>query len=318
MKSLTRSETAQWLMQRDHFAILSHNKPDGDTSGSAALLCLGLRSLGKQAYVVENPELTDRYRDLHEGITKSQAEPEDTIVSVDIPAINMIPEAFRQYLGRIELRIDHHGRAQSFTEYELVDPCMGACAELIYDVLMEMGVTLDQDMARALYTAVSTDTGCFRYVHNAHSFLVAAACAETGLDLFPINQRLHDTNTRSKLRMHGWIVENTRLLQNGKVAICVLPAHVERELEVTEDDMENIAAFPRTIEGVCIAAMLREDRNGNAKLSVRAVPGYDSAAVCVKFGGGGHTGAAGADTKLPMAQAAEAVEKVLLELEYGE
>lgn len=315
MTSLTRSETAAWLRSHDNFAILSHKRPDGDTVGSAALLCLGLRALGKTAYVVENREVTARYQDLHQGLTKPAAEESDTVVSVDIASVSMVPEDFQCYLGRIALRIDHHGRATSFTELEMVDPDAGACAEIIYDVLLELGVKLDQQMARALYTAVSTDTGCFRYVHNAHSFLAAAACAQTGLDLYPINQRLHDTNTRSKLRLQGWMVEHTKLLRDGTVAICVLPKTVEQELEVTEDDMENISAFPRTIEGVCIAATLRENEEGQAKLSVRAVPGYDASAVCARFGGGGHAGAAGANTKLPLAEAAAAVEQALLELE---
>lgn len=318
MKSLTRTETARWLLERDHFAILTHSRPDGDTLGSAAGLCLGLRSLGKTVYILENPEITPKYADLHVGLTKQQAEQDDVLVSVDVAAAGMFPERFQEYQGKIQLRIDHHGRADSFTDAQLVDPSMGACAEIIYDVLMEMGVTLDQNMARGLYTAVSTDTGCFRYVHNAHSFQVAAACVATGLDVFPINQRLHDTHTLSRLRLQGWIAEHTKFFRGGRLALCVLPKAVEEELGVTEDDTENIGAFPRTIEGVCLAATLRENADAEAKLSVRSIPGYDASSVCARFGGGGHAGAAGANTHMPLKEAAEQVEQVLLELEIAE
>ena len=314
MKKLTRTETAAWLKEHDNFAILTHTRPDGDTVGSAAGLCLGLRSLGKTAHVLRNPEVTPRYADIHRGFVKDHAEEGDTLVSVDVAADTMLPEGFREYLGRIGLRIDHHGTARSFTEAELVDPTMASCAEIVWDVLTEMGVVLDQETARGLYTGISTDTGCFRYVHNSHCFLAAAACTATGLDVFGINQRLHDTNTLSRLRLQGWIVEHTRLMAGGRLALCVLPRSVEQELGVTEDDRENIGAFPRTIEGVCLAATLRETDEGEAKLSVRSIPGYDSAAVCARFGGGGHAGAAGANTHLPLQEAAQAVEKILTEM----
>ena len=79
--------------------------------------------------------------------------------------------------------------------------------------------------------------------------------------------------------------------------------------------MYNISSFPRTVAGVCMAATLRETTDGDVKMSVRAVPGYDATAVTVKFGGGGHKGAAGASVKLPMEEAAKAVEAAMMELE---
>ena len=115
--------------------------------------------------------------------------------------------------------------------------------------------------------------------------------------------------------MQGWIVEHMKLLAGGKMAICAIPRAVEEELGVTPDDMDNISSFPRTVAGVCVAATLRETADGDTKISVRAVPGYDAAKVTEKFGGGGHKGAAGASLKMPLGEAAEAVEKAMLELE---
>ena len=67
MKYLTRIDCADWLLDGDRFTILTHRKPDGDTVGSAAALCLGLRQLGKTAHVLENPELTPLFAPLLEG-----------------------------------------------------------------------------------------------------------------------------------------------------------------------------------------------------------------------------------------------------------
>ena len=192
---MTRTEVAAWLQQRNDFLILSHRRPDGDTLGSTAALCLGLRQLGKRAYILENPETTVLYRHLHQGLTKPQAEEGDVLISVDVASPGMLGESARSLQEKIALRIDHHCTATSFTPDELVDGDAGACGEIIYDVLMEMGVKLDKPLAEALYTAVSTDTGCFRYANTTdHSFLVAAACAAAGGDLHTINQQIFDTN----------------------------------------------------------------------------------------------------------------------------
>ena len=315
MKNLTRSECAQFLLEHDNFLILSHRRPDGDTTGSSAALCLGLRQLGKTAWVLENKEVSERFQWLHAGLTKSAPDGNETIVSTDVASPAMLPESFKGLLGSIALRIDHHGSATSFTDLELVDPHSASCAELILDVLNLMGVEADQKIAEAVYVGASTDTGCFRYANTtAHTFQTAAACAQAGARIYELNQELFETNTLGKLKMQAWIVEHMKMLAGGTMAICAIPRGVEAELGVTPDDMDNISSFPRTVAGVRMAATLRETADGDTKISVRAVPGFDAARVTEKFGGGGHKGAAGASLKVPLAEAAEAVEKAMLEL----
>lgn len=316
MKKLTRSEAALFLASHDHFCILSHHRPDGDTVGSSAALCRGLRQLGKTAHVLVNEEVTQRFLWLHEGLTKEKAEEGDTIVSVDVASPGMLPGAFAPLKDRIALRIDHHFSAASFTEEELVDPGSASCAELVWDVLEEMGVTMDESIAEAVYVGTSTDTGCFRFANTtAHTFETAAKCAGAGARIYELNQVLFETNSLGRLQMQAWIVENLRILPSGKMAVCAIPRSVEEKIGVTEDDMDNISAFPRTVAGVCMAATLRENREGGVKLSVRAIPGYDATLVTERFGGGGHKGAAGATIRLPLEEAAQAVADAMLEQE---
>jgi len=313
MKILTKEQTAEYLTQNDGFVILTHRRPDGDTLGSAAVLCRGLRQLGKAAHILRNPEITAKYAHLHEGLTTETVADSDILIAVDTASAGMLPETFAPYADRIALRIDHHGTADSFTEMELVEPGAAACGELVCRVLLLMGVQVDKPMANALYTAISTDTGCFRYANTTPEILECAAmCAYCGADLFAINQELFDTNSLGRLRVQGWIVEHAIFLENGAIAICPLPRAVEEELGLTEDDLENISGFPRSIEGVKIAATLREESSGRIKISVRAVPGYDAAAICASFGGGGHKGAAGASMTCSMNEAVAAIKDVLL------
>ena len=314
MKILTRAEAAGFLLAHDNFTILTHRRPDGDTIGSAAALCLGLRKLGKTAHVLENTEVTERFSWLLEGLTKQEAAQKDTVVSVDVASPGMLPKAFEIYKDRVQLRIDHHASATSFTEEELVDGGSASCAELVCDLLTILGIPMDKQIAEAVYVGMSTDTGCFRFANTtAHSFTVAAVCAQAGAEIYRLNQMLFETVTLTKLKMQSFIVENTKLLRDGRFAICPIPRAVEEAIGVTEDDMDNISSFPRTISGVEMAATLRQTKDGDTKISVRAVPGLDAAAVCAKFGGGGHKGAAGGSTHLGLEEAAKAVEEAMLE-----
>lgn len=316
MKKLTRTEAAEFLKARDHFVILTHVRPDGDTVGSAAALCLGLRSLGKTAHVLYNPGVTPRYAWLHQGLTVQTPGEGDTILSTDVASPQMLPPEFDSLAQRVSLRIDHHGSATSFGEYELVDPHSASCAEVVWDVLEILGCPMTPGLGDALYVGLSTDTGCFRFANTtAHTFRTAAVCAQYGARIFELNQQLFETNTLGKLRMQGWIVEHMKLLEGGSLAVCPIPREVEEQIGVTSDDMDNISNFPRTVAGVNMAATLRQTPQGEVKLSVRAVPGYDASIVAQRFGGGGHKGAAGGILKgMGLNEAAAAVEAVMKEL----
>ena len=228
------------------------------------------------------------------------------MVTVDVASAGMLPDCFKHLT--YDLRIDHHGNATSFTPVELVEPGAAACGEIVYGVLTEMGAELDIPMANALYTAISTDTGCFRYANTtADTFAAASACAKAGAEVFTINQALFETNSLARLKVQSYMLQNAIFLQEGKVAVCPLPKAVEKECGANEDDLDNISGFPRTIEGVKLAVTIREEGTERVKMSVRAVPGQDASALCAKFGGGGHKGAAGASMNMTMAEAVEAV-----------
>ena len=306
---MTRNECAAWLQSHDNFCILTHARPDGDTIGSATALCVGLRQLGKTAHVLNNTEASPFLRRCLLGLTVDEPESTNTLISVDVASPHLLPPEYRQYLGRIAMRIDHHATATSFTTEEYVDASYAACGEIIYELLTEMGAEMTKELAWRLYIAISTDTGCFRYSNTtAHTYRVAAACAETGADLYPITQELFDTTSISELKLQNWIVEHAQFLCGGKAAVCGIPAAMEAN--VSREDLEGMSGFLRSIEGVCISATLREIEGG-CKVSVRAVPGFDAAAICKKLGGGGHKGAAGANLALPMESALKVVTAAL-------
>ena len=313
MTELTRLDCADWLLDRDHFVILTHRKPDGDTVGSAAGLCLGLRSLGKTAHILENPDITPLFAPLVEGLTKPEPEEGDILVAVDVAADNMLPRAYDGLKNSIDLRIDHHGSGREYTPRELVESDSAACAEIIWELLLDMEVEPDKRMAEAIYIGVATDTGCFRFANTtAHTFDVAADCLAAGAEVSGWNQKLFDTKSLPKLKLESWIVEHVQFLCGGDYAICGLPKAVEEEIGVDEDDMNDISSFLRSIEGVKMSALLRQSDETHIKVSVRAVPGYSAAVICEQFGGGGHAGAAGCSVKMSMESAMETIGKALV------
>ena len=137
MKILTRNECARYLLSRDNFCILSHRRPDGDTIGSSAALCLGLRSLGKKAYVLFNCEVSDRFAWLLGDLTKEAVEEGDTVVSVDVASPGMLPKAFEG--RRTVLRFD----GVSSCYYAFVNGQYAGFGKLIdgFDVLDKIATT---------------------------------------------------------------------------------------------------------------------------------------------------------------------------------
>lgn len=292
-------QTAAWLLARNHFTILTHRRPDGDTVGCAAALCAGLRSLGKDASVLRNPQITERYGAYLEGLTATEAE--GCIVSTDVSSRAQMP---LNYSGRVDLCIDHHGSNDGYAEATCLEAESGACAELVYKILKAMKVSITPAMADALYVGVSTDTGCFRYANTSpQSLRTAAELKEAGADTVSINRAIFEIKSKARFAVEAYLAENLKLYAGGKVGICILPDAVNRRIGASEDDIDSLAGFARTLEGVEIGALLRDLPTGQSKVSLRTDSRlWDASAICSLMGGGGHAAAAGAAMNCPLAE----------------
>ena len=284
MKQLTIREAADFLLRNDNYVLLTHRRPDGDTIGSAAALCAGLRSLGKTAHVLENPQFTEKFRPWLGKLTCETLPSSACVVSVDIAAENLLP--FDLPDCAVELQIDHHAGNRQFGLQAFVDASAAACGEIILRLLQLMDVKLDASMGAALYVAISTDTGCFRFNNTtANTLRCAAACKDTGADTFAINTALFMTKRLPRLQLEARLTEKMEFYAGGAVAVNTLPNALLVELGLTEDDVDDISGFSREIAGVEIGVMLREGPDGG-KISLRCSPKYDAAAICARLGGG--------------------------------
>lgn len=308
----TVEEAAKWLRSRDDFLILTHRRPDGDATGCALALCLGLRSLGKTAHIWENPQFTARYANRLAGLTTKETT--GTLVAVDLATESLLPMGGEDFAGKIQLCLDHHPSNTGYAADTLLQTECAGCGELIWDLLEAMGVEITKDMAEAVYIAISTDSGCFRFANTtARTFRTAAKCVEKGADIAPINRELFEIKTKGRLRLEAKLMGAMEFYADGKVAIACLPQKWVEELEVTEDDLDSISGFPRAIDGVCVGVMVRDSEPGRAKMSVRTAAGYNASDYCAKLGGGGHAAAAGCSISGTLEDGKEAILRILRE-----
>ena len=290
---LTVSETAALLWTFDNVLILTHVRPDGDTVGCAAALCAGLRALGKTAYLLPNPELTDTTRPYFAPYAAPEGFVPEKVVSTDIATVGLFPENAKPYIGRIDLAIDHHPSFESFGKANIVRSEAAACGELLYDILASLGPITAQ-IALPLYVAVSTDTGCFAYNNTgAQTHAVAAALMRTGIDFKTVNKVFFRTKTRKRMQLEGAMMDTMELFDRERVAVLSVPLSLMERLQATESDAEDLSALGGQIEGVDCAVTMRELRPDVWKLSVRTGTRINATNVCSVLGGGGHAAAAG-------------------------
>ena len=227
-----------------------------------------------------------------DGLTCEKIPGSACIVSVDVATEELLPDAARDCA--VELLIDHHGSNTGFAIQGYVEPDTAACGEIILRIMQAMKVPINSRIAEAVYVAISTDTGCFRYSNvTAETLRAAAVCKDCGADTFSVNRVMFLTKRLARLRLEAHLTETTEFYANGQVAVSVILQSLREELGLTEDDIDDISGFGREIAGVEIAVMLREEGT-RGKVSVRSAPQYDASKICALLGGGGHRAAAGA------------------------
>ncbi len=309
-QEISCEESARLLLGWDHILVLTHASPDGDTLGSGAALVRGLRKLNKRARLALEEPCEKKFRYLLEGLSEESWEPEH-VMSVDVADPSLLGKLRESWEKKVELAIDHHGTHVDFAEKKWVEPESAATAELIFLLLQELEASFDRDMADAVYTGLTTDTGCFRYRNvTPRTHRIAAAMIEKGANAGEINRRMFELKSKQQLEAERRVMDSIRFSSEGKCAIVFLPRSVYEETGAKEGELEGVASLPRQIEGVVIGVTLKEKENGEIKASVRTNLPADAAKLCSRFGGGGHQGAAGCSFRgISLKEAGEKLEK---------
>ncbi len=314
-KKLTPETAAEFLRTRDDILILTHKSPDGDTVGSAAALCFALNSIGKRAYVFENPDLSEKLRRRIKPYFATEGFSPSCIVAVDIADIKLLPSSCEEFADRIELAIDHHVTHSSFAGKECVIPEAAACGEIIFDIIKALGAKITKKLADSLYLAISTDTGRFLHGNTTpESHKAAAELIALGADFTGINREFFVEKSPSRISLEAEILSGLKLYFDGRVSVIKMTEEMVARHGATNDDTDSISALARVAKGVELGIYLHE-RDGAIKLSLRSDGKISCAEICALFGGGGHDGAAGCTMDCDINDAEERIIAKLNELD---
>jgi phosphoesterase RecJ-like protein len=282
-------EVAKLILQNNNFDILTHNYPDGDCIGSAFALAHALKQIGKNARVIT----TDRQKKF-EFIFSGYETPEfesEYVISVDVADEKLLGDNRKKYEGKIDLCIDHHKSNRIDAPNSYVDGDAAAAGEIIYELIPLLGAEYTKEIADCLYTAISTDTGCFRYTNTtSRTMQIAADLIDLGCESGYINKVMFETKSKARVELEKKILENMIFCANDKCAIIYTTKEMTDGL--SDDETEGIASIPRQIEGVKMGITVRE-KEKDYKVSVRTNDDVDACEFCRQFGGGGHAAASG-------------------------
>ena len=301
-------QAAEFLKTHDNYLILIHKRPDGDTTGCAAGLCRALRSLGKTAHVLPSPDATALLAGYLDGLTAPEGFEPDTVVSVDVAALGLLPSNAAAYKDRVDLAIDHHPSQEFFARETCLEADRAACGEIIWNICKELGVK-GQDIAAPLYVAVATDCGCFVYANTTpHTHRAAAELMEQGIPFQALNKKHFRTKSRKRMMLESMLYQQMRFYHGGAVAVAPITLELLDSIGATSEDTDDIAAFAGQIEGVLHSVTIREHENGECRVSVRTrAELLNATKVCARLGGGGHRAASGCTVKGTAAEAEQAI-----------
>ncbi len=291
---MTVTEAGKFLAERDNILILTHCRPDGDTLCSAAGLAQAMREHGKKAYLLPNPETTERYAQWMGSCWAPEDFRPEHVITVDVASRELFQVNSGDYGERVELSIDHHGSNTGYAPESCIDPTRASCGEVVLDILSEMYGGVSAETAKLLYIALATDCGCFAYGNaDSRAHFAAAKLAEAGAPLPEVNKFFFRTKSKKRVQLESRIIGGMEFYRDGTVAIASIPLSLVDELGLDENDLDDVASIPGQIEGVVVGVTLKEKKDGGTKVSVRTTPQANASLICAEYGGGGHMMAAG-------------------------
>ncbi len=329
--AVTVEQATDILCDGQKYLILFHVHPDGDSVGSAFALKAMINATGREAFCVCADEVPERLHFLSAD-TQDSVLPEnipegyipDTVVSVDTASPSQLGRLYDIYKKQIDLMIDHHGKGTYYADY-YVSSEMSACGEVLYGLLESVAERcglgeLPVRVKELLYAAISSDTGCFRYNNTtptAHK--IAADLIGQGIDAADINHRLFGIKTLKQMQVEHAGFERMNFHANGRIAVITFPYSLKEQYGATDENLETLIDVARSVKGVEVAAVIKQFGQENKfRVSMRSSSDFDVSEVCARYGGGGHSRAAGCTLSCDSILTAEMTIVSVVEMRFAE
>ncbi len=320
MTNATFPEIGAALRHARRIAVLSHVRPDGDAYGSQLALGLSLRELGKDVVLWNEDGLLEKYSFLPGSeLIAPPAQPRqvfDLGVALDTAVQNRLGSAGEAVQAETWIGIDHHPTNPGYANLNYLDATAPATGQILFELISSENLPMNPAIAENLFVAISTDTGSFQYPNTtARTFEIGAELLKCGVDVGRVSQLLYESYPRRRTELLRELLGTMRFEANGRIASFSLSLEVARELEVKPEDNEGLIDHLRAIQGVVVAIFFEELLEEKVRVSMRSKSETaDVAAICQKFGGGGHKLAAGARVRGTLADVEERVLKAICDV----
>ena len=299
MKSNDLESIIDVIQNNDRFLVSSHINPDGDNIGSVLALKIFLEQLGKKVEVVLDDQVPDCFsflpfsQDIQEYSSELEIE-FDVLFTLDSGDWGRISDVANLVEDQVIVNIDHHADNTLYGDYNLVTDA-AATGELIYQFITKLDKTqLNHDLATVIATALITDTGSFRYSNTRpETHQIMADLLDFDVDVNYITRQIFENNTYQSLMLRAKVLETLEVDETGEIAWIKIPEKFLEEVDATWEDAEGIVGYPRSLQGVEVAVLLKEYEPDGIKVSLRSNQYFPVDKVAHQFDGGGHARAAG-------------------------
>jgi phosphoesterase RecJ-like protein len=292
--------------ENEHFVITSHVNPDGDSIGSEVALALFLKKRGKQVSIINHSETPPNYTFLdpkneilhfNPNFHAENVRNADAIFIVDTNQLSRLRsmEPHVRESKAVRICIDHHLDKDDIADLYLIDEAATATGEILYHLMQYLdGGNVDTDIARALYTAIMTDTGSFRFPKtDSEVHQIAAHLIRSGADPPEIFQEVYEKANLNAVQLLGKALSTLKTAHDGRVAYMVITQKMFAETATKEYQTDNFVDYTMRIGGVQIGLLFNELPDG-VKISLRSKGDTPVNKLAKEFGGNGHLNAAGA------------------------
>ena len=280
--------------------LTCHRNPDGDAIGSELALAELADRIGVGAVIV-NRDPTPANLALLPGadrIVVADTLPEDfpgdfdLVITVECPGLDRT--GFEGLTRLPILNIDHHPANPGYGVVNYLDEVSPAVGEMVWRMYGEIGIVPTPAAATNLYTALSTDTGDFKYSNaTEQAFRTAAEMVDCGAEPAEVAEMVNGNRSEASVRLLGEVLRSLRIEYGGRLAVMTADEEAFRRAQAGPEDTEEIVNIPRSIAGVEVVVFLKQNEPGIVRVSFRSRGTFDVRAVAAGFGGGGHHNAAG-------------------------
>ncbi len=287
-------ELVRAFLEEDGFLLATHINPEGDALGSTLALYDALRQLGKKARVYDRDPVPEIYKFLPGWHGLDCRIPVNTgeLALVLIDCGNPDRAALKGVRFRKGFVIDHHETEAGFGDIVWVEPHAPAAGLMVFELLKSLGVKITREMALNLYTAISTDTGVFRYENTTAEALEASAeLVRLGAQPALVAGNVYESWRPGRMRLLALALQ-TLDIRDG-IAVISISKEMLEATGTTIEDTDNFTSFPRMIAGMRASGVFMEVEDGMVRASLRSKGILDVRAIAEGFGGGGHRNAAG-------------------------